>query len=294
MKKIKLIILPLFIFLFAANTIFCGELPKDNNKADNQKKSNLKKKTSKLKSGINPDYLTIGMSFSYVNQNVFAEPPKFDNDAVFFAYELIVEFQYLFKSVLLNINFEYSNFDTEIHFSNTSSGDYSATEKWNKKVLSFILGYSKELSNNLLLIFPAVGFGYGDHQNPSSYSKHRTELYYLIINARFFIKASKAFVIGFNLNFNILLSHVGSYDHPTNGEGTSVLRKGVFFSFKIPMHFNLSRIFFISLTPWISYFHHPASDALHINTGTGTKVNVEYHEIHMFSAGANLSFGVYF
>ncbi len=285
----------IILILILMNTVlFAGQENNAQASSNHQTNAITSSATEHSTTPIDFDYFMVGMRFYGAYQNAFTDPPLFDNDVSHFAYDLCFEFSYLFKHVLLNINFEYSNFKTKMNFKNTSSGDYSLTVKQKTKVINFTFGYTKRLSKKLVLVLPAIGFGYQDFDNPGTSTKHRSELYYLILSSSLYVGISKIFHIGFILNFKLLLSHNAEYDHPTNGEGKAILNKGLFFDFNVPLTFNISKRFFIKLVPWFEIFHSPAVNATHINIDTGSKVKLAFHKMFLYSGGVNISFGVYF
>jgi len=181
-----------------------------------------------------------------------------------------------------------------IRYINTSSGDFDVNEKWNILDLGFTLGYTFQFSDKYLLMFPMVGFQYQNYKNLGGETKHTTRLYCLVLETKFFISLDKIFKIGFNFEFLLLLSNIAYYEHPTNGEGKSIIRKGEFFYFRFPLIINISERFFTTLIPWFGMFHSPRTNAVHTNLDTGDQVSLSYNKMYLFSGGIEILFGVYF
>lgn len=303
MKNKNTLILVIIILILPYHLFSAENIPGEtqNNQAQNSTANSsgqsgnvqtiAKKKTFPK---MNLNYLMAGMGFYAAHQDAYTDPPDFDDDVKFFAYDIVVDFNYIFRHVELHINFEYSNFKTKIHHYKSAAGEYTDYEKWKRKTINFTLGYAVSFSHKYMLVCPAIGFGYKRLDNPGTQTDHESELYYLIFAAKFFINIKHVFTIGFDLEFRLLLSHMAYYEDPTDGQGHTILRKGVYFYFRLPMKINISEVFFISIKPFISIFHSPETNANFIAKETGIEKTIKFHKMFLYKGGVIVSFGVNF
>lgn len=244
--------------------------------------------------GMNFNYLAVGLNLYGMEQIIHDTPGNDENDVKFFGYDFSVEFQYLFRHLIINVTFDIANYNLKMYFNDSHNQSFTEKRKYRRKILNATLGYGKALSEKIFLVIPAVGFGYQDYDNPTRIEDFRCELYYLILNSRLYLKINNYFEIGFDIDFRIILSHIATINYQSFGNSRVILRKGFYFSFKIPMKINLSSRFFFSAIPWIQILKLPHADGILIDLDSGSQFNEAFYKNSLYAGGMKLMFGVYF